>query len=73
MMLKQFYLSYTDHMGFVELEGRADYDFMLNAVQIMKRLYYQIHSDSTKETDPLVDIIVITDDAMNQEQVREID
>lgn len=71
--MKQYYLSYTDQMGFAELEGRADYDFMLKAAQIMKRLYHQVHSDSTKETDSLVDIIVITDDAMNQERAREID
>jgi hypothetical protein len=72
-MIRQFFLCYTEHMGFQELDGRASFEFTLKAARIMKRPYYQIHGDSTKETDPLVDIIVITDKLMNQERAREID
>ncbi len=72
-MIPQFFLSYTEHMGFQELDGRAGYDFLLEAARIMERPFYQIHSDSTKETDPLVDIIVITDEPMNQERALAID
>lgn len=72
-MIPQFYLSYTEHMGFQELDGRAGYDFLLEAARIMRRPCYQIHSDSTKESDPLVDIIVITDEPMNHERAMGID
>jgi len=65
--------SYTEHMGFQELDGRAGYDFLLEAARIMRRPCYQIHSDSTKESDPLVDIIVITDEPMNHERAMGID
>lgn len=72
-MIQQFYLCYTEHMGFQELDGRAGYEFTLKAAQVMKRPCYQIHSDSTRETDPLVDIIVITDEPMNQDRAKAID
>jgi len=60
-------------MGFQELDGRADYDFLLKAAPIMQRPCHQIHSDSTKESDPVVDIIVITDEPMNRERAEAID
>jgi predicted esterase YcpF (UPF0227 family) len=72
-MIKQIFLCYTDHLGFQELDGRAGYEFMLEAAHIMERHYTQIHSDSTRETDPIVDIIVITDTPLDRAQAEAID
>jgi hypothetical protein len=72
-MIKQFFLCYTDHLGFQELDGRAGYDFMLKAARIMERHSTQIHSDSTRETEPIVDIIVITNTPLDRAQVEVID
>jgi hypothetical protein len=74
---KQLYVLYTDYGDnpvYIRLINEAKYDELKLGPLEDDRLYCsRIHSDSTRENDPIIEITVITEGPLNQEQATRID
>jgi hypothetical protein len=74
--IKQIYVLYTDYGDnpiYIRLIDKAKYNEMTRAPLEDDRLYCsRIHTDSTREDDPIIEITVITEGPLNQERATRI-
>jgi len=75
--MRIIYMSYTDMPGAAPYfrylpDGKPTYDLVLEGAEIMELVATKIHTDSTRDDDPIIEIVVLTGTPISADDANRI-